>query len=402
VPGPDEIDSDHLNFAMSVSDLPEDAEPAAEGMFADRLTIESYSRRWQQQPMQVRRYAQRILRDAGIERDVDARHTDQDMRAAAALGRHLQSTYTYTLDNPRSPDGRDPVLAFLFDTRRGHCELFAAGLTALCRSIGIPARVVVGFRASEYNAIGGYYVVRQSNAHAWTEVAGGPNVGWRTFDATPVAEVQAEHEVRGGFLGGLRSLYDHIEYSWIKTVVAFDQRTQQKVIEGAKQSLVAATGKSKNLGQWFTETYETIKSKISLDLLTTFAAGFVLFGLTVGVATLIRIYIVRRRRLVALKLDHLPRDHRRGLSRRLGFYLTMIDMLERHGYTRPDWQSPAEYAAELADSNPLRFDPVISLTELFYAIRFGQVPVDESMRHRIRTHLRQLEHAMGSPQYFPE
>src|SRR3546814_7772307 len=60
------------------------------------------------------------------------------------------------------------------------------------------------------------------------------------------------------------------------------------------------------------------------------------------------------------------------------FYLTMLDMLERYGYVRPSWQSPFSFAQELAQAQPLKFDPVIALTELFYEIRFGQRPIERS------------------------
>jgi hypothetical protein len=72
----------------------------------------------------------------------------------------------------------------------------------------------------------------------------------------------------------------------------------------------------------------------------------------------------------------------------------MLDMLDRHGYVRPSWQSPFGFAQELADANPMRFDPVIALTELFYEIRFGHRELDGERQNRIKAHLQQLEHAL--------
>ena len=80
------------------------------------------------------------------------------------------------------------------ESNSGHCEVFAAALTAMARSIGMKARVVTGYRAGEYNRIGGYYIVRQSNAHAWTEIHLGPR-GWKTFDAKAEAYRPSQTEV---------------------------------------------------------------------------------------------------------------------------------------------------------------------------------------------------------------
>src|SRR3546814_5413872 len=58
----------------------------------------------------------------------------------------------------------------LFDTRRGFCEPYSSAFTFLMRAAGIPARIVTGYQGGERNAVGGYYVVSQSDAHAWSEV----------------------------------------------------------------------------------------------------------------------------------------------------------------------------------------------------------------------------------------
>src|SRR5690606_29143665 len=126
--------------------------------------------------------------------------------------------FAYALDNPPVPAGADPVADFLFHQRKGHCELFASGLAAMTRAIGMQARVVTGYRVSEYNPIGGYYVVRQDDAHAWTEVYLGPeHGGWRTFDSTPPDAVRAEHAVEGGWLFAFRQIYEAVEYEWIRS-----------------------------------------------------------------------------------------------------------------------------------------------------------------------------------------
>ena len=102
---------------------------------------------------------------------------------AAALERYLMSRFGYTLELPRvSP--QDPIADFLFVRKRGHCEYFASSMAIMLRTLGIPSRVVNGFRTTEFNDLTGNYVVRASSAHSWVE-AYFPNYGWISFDPTP-------------------------------------------------------------------------------------------------------------------------------------------------------------------------------------------------------------------------
>ena len=88
--------------------------------------------------------------------------------AQAVLDKLHNEEFYYTLDPPLL--GSNPVDRFLFETRRGFCEHYASAFAAMMRSVGIPARIVVGYQGGEVNPLGGHLVVRQSDAHAWTEV----------------------------------------------------------------------------------------------------------------------------------------------------------------------------------------------------------------------------------------
>lgn len=112
---------------------------------------------------------------------------DSNYAKALRLARALQRGATYTLRPPALPPGRDATDFFLFESRRGYCTYFAGALTVLCRASGIPARVVEGFTAGERRGSSFSYLVRESNAHAWTEIWV-PGWGWATVDATPPAE----------------------------------------------------------------------------------------------------------------------------------------------------------------------------------------------------------------------
>ena len=85
-----------------------------------------------------------------------------------ALAMFRRQEFFYTLHPPAL--GRDGIDEFLFDTRKGFCEHYAGSFTFLMRAAGIPARVVTGYQGGEKNAVGDYYVVRQQDAHAWSEV----------------------------------------------------------------------------------------------------------------------------------------------------------------------------------------------------------------------------------------
>ncbi len=115
------------------------------------------------------------------------RQATQRAGKLAALERHLQKHFAYALNFRRSAYG-DPVLEFLLKSKKGHCEYFASAMALLARSIGIPARVAVGYRVSERNELGGYFIVRERNAHSWVE-AWLPGRGWRSFDPTPPGEL---------------------------------------------------------------------------------------------------------------------------------------------------------------------------------------------------------------------
>ena len=101
--------------------------------------------------------------------------------AQAALDFFRRENFVYTLNPPLLGD--DPVDEFLFGTRRGFCEHYAAAFVTLMRAAGIPSRVVVGYLGGELNTAGDYMIVRQSDAHAWAEIWL-PERGWVRVDPT--------------------------------------------------------------------------------------------------------------------------------------------------------------------------------------------------------------------------
>jgi len=343
----------------------------------------------------LRERAQTIMKRARLARDLEAVNTPDDARIVAALADDLRNNYRYSLDNPPTQPGRDAIVEFLFNRRSGHCELFAAGLAAMSRSVGIRARVVAGYRIAEYNPIGDYYIVRQDDAHAWTEVHLGER-GWVAFDATPPGEVEAEHAVQRGLFSPLRDLYEHLEFTWLSSVVSFDKEHREQLMSGLSNRVSdAASDRGHWLGaivDWF-KRFPDQWRRFRLNYTLMFVA---IVFIVVGVVSLVHTLIQRRRRLAMLQLTRLPRRERRSLARRLFFYLRMLELLERRGHVRPVWQSPAQFAHELAARDVETFDPVVTLTEAFYEIRFGHREVDEPRRATIRDGLRRLEQRLSS------
>lgn len=101
--------------------------------------------------------------------------------AQQALNHIRNNEFVYTLQPPLL--GRSPVDEFLFETRRGFCEHYAAAFVTLMRAANIPARVVIGYQGGEYNDTGNYMIVRQSDAHSWAEIWVADK-GWVRIDPT--------------------------------------------------------------------------------------------------------------------------------------------------------------------------------------------------------------------------
>ena len=157
----------------------------------------------------------------------------------AALGLFHDGGFSYTL--APAPLGRDAVDDFLFSTHEGFCEHYASAFTVLMRAAGIPARVVTGYQGGYWNELGNYLLVRQSDAHAWSEVWL-PGQGWRRVD--PTAAVRPERVSRGAAAAagsaadwapnqwwlGWRNRWDVVNRWWNQGVIGFDTLRQHGLL----------------------------------------------------------------------------------------------------------------------------------------------------------------------------
>lgn len=154
----------------------------------------------------------------------------------AEVIRHALAMYNrdfiYTLGAP--PLGRHSVDEFLFETREGYCEHFSASFTTLMRAAGIPARVVTGYAGAYRNPLGDYWVVRQSDAHAWSEVWL-PGRGWLRVDPTAAVAPERVFETVSelGAIAAMRPVWDMGDWlrrGWNDFALGFDAARQQLLL----------------------------------------------------------------------------------------------------------------------------------------------------------------------------
>lgn len=148
--------------------------------------------------------------------------------------RHFnEQDFHYSLEAPLL--ARNAVDDFLFNTRTGYCEHYASAFAVMMRMAGIPSRVVTGYQGGWYSELGKYLLVRQSDAHAWTEVWLSAE-GWTRVDPTAaVSPLRVEQGSRGA-ISAPRHLLD---YHWVRTVRngvdLLEQRWNDWVIEFSAQ-----------------------------------------------------------------------------------------------------------------------------------------------------------------------
>lgn len=342
----------------------------------------------------VRALAIEILDQAGVSSTPPARggpeHWKWVTRVADAFTRFLQSEkFKYTLDLSdvvyANPDD-DPIVRFLTDSRRGHCEYYASGMTALCHVMDIPARLAVGYIAFDYDEAAHEYDVLECNAHAWVEVATGPH-RWATYDPTPSAALEALQRFDPSMGDHLRDLYKTLEAGWTTNVENFDGASQGRLADSFNQSWSRRITKAlESVRDWM----ERVNAFFNVGPGGYIWMGFVAAVLVIAVIALVK--LMRRSRAIrrTLQLHHLRGAEYQRLLRQLGFYLDMLTVLRRGGLSKPDWQPPMDYATALVRSRPELAPLVRGVTETFYAARYGRARLDRDQVEAARRQVADL------------
>jgi protein-glutamine gamma-glutamyltransferase len=200
-------------------------------------------------------------------------HPDDMDYAGAVLALFRRQQFFYTLTPP--PLGRDSVDEFLFDTKRGFCGHYASAFATLMRAAGIPARVVTGYQGGTFNRFADYWILRQSDAHAWDEIWI-EGRGWLRIDPTSAvapgrvergsSDVLAADEPlvrrwqrRTPWLADLRLRLDALHQLWRQRILRFDHTSQNELLvllaipepDGQKLVMVLAVTLTLALG-WLT------------------------------------------------------------------------------------------------------------------------------------------------------
>ena len=280
-----------------------------------------------------------------------------DLARARAIERHLRSAYGYTLELP-DREVADPLANFLFVRRKGHCEYFASSMAVMLRFLGIPSRLATGFQSGLYNPVSELWLVRASDAHSWVE-AWIPGYGWTTFDPTP-----ADPSANGLALLTRLALYlDAAETFWQEWVVTYDLARQGTLAYhmelGAQRAGI----------RWF-DTAAAVRSgweryvagwarRYGWQALG-WAAGLATLGFAAG--PVVRLMGMKRR------VERVRRGQASTADATL-LYQRMLHILQRRGYQKPPWFTPAEFARSLPRT-PLG-DSVGEFTATYNALRFG-------------------------------
>ena len=291
-----------------------------------------------------------------------------DFDKAAAIENHLRTRFGYTLELPRT-QVKDPIANFLFERKQGHCEYFASSMAVMLRTLGIPSRVVNGFRTDEFNDLTGNYVVRAKDAHAWVE-AYFPGYGWQTFDPTPAGN-------SGTPQGWNRlALYvDAMASFWRDWVVSYDSSHQYTLGQAAFSGTRGLWERSR---KWARNHYASMLkwARHSQDRVERSPGHWVVTGASVVLVLLLLGNLSRIARLLHEKwlTAHPERSPEQAASM---WYRKMARAVARQGVEKPAAQTPQEFVRKIEDIR-LR-EPVARFTQVYESARFGN-SADDAQR----------------------
>lgn len=289
--------------------------------------------------------------------------------------------FRYTLTQPDTR-GRPPLVAFLFDAKAGHCEYFATAMAIMLRAVGVPSRNVTGFAGGRYNPYGGYYAIRQGDAHSWVE-AYVEGLGWVTFDPTP--RVRADLGLQDGPLSDVDAIIDAIRTRWATRVVGYDLRAQVTLVQ--------------RIGEWLarlrppTPPITTRRGAQSdADGAGSNSVPPWLAGLALALAVAIAVVLARRWRRARVGAENGPLS-RPDVRGALAVYRELERSLDKRGRPRPPHATPLEHVASLRAEGFAGADVVDEITRAYVSVRFGGESLPRGEQARLASLARSVRSA---------
>jgi transglutaminase-like putative cysteine protease len=279
---------------------------------------------------------------------------------AKAVETYLKTNFGYTLELPVVKE-QDPLAAFLFERKRGHCEYFATSMTIMLRTEGIPARLVNGFRGGEYNDLTGNYIVRDRDAHSWVE-AYFPEFGWVTFDPTPAAQVS-----QTGRLSRLELYLDAGREMWREWVINYDFSHQVRL--GNEISMTTGSVQS-SFRNWLGHKYRRLLNRIAGWQQYLESMSPARMGVCCGLLAVFLASPFAPRAWASFQRARRRRDPERAPATAASFwYLRLLRRLARDGVRKNAAQTPAEFTSSIVD--PGIREGVALFTEHYERARFA-------------------------------
>jgi transglutaminase-like putative cysteine protease len=272
--------------------------------------------------------------------------------------------FIYTLSPPIL--GEDSLDEFLFDTKRGFCEHFAAGFVFMMRAAGIPARVVTGYQGGAINPVDGTLIVRQSDAHAWAEIWL-KGRGWVRVDPTAaIAPSRIENNLAVALpAGDARPLLARPEFVWL-----LHARYRWDALA--------------NIWNQWVLGYNPQRQR---DLLTSWGMRSpdwqqMTVVLTVLCGTLLLAY--------SLWAIH----QRQRIDPALRAWNRLSKILARQGLARTPWEGPQAYASRIAKTLPPAdasyAAEVAAIADIYAQIRYAQYSPPQAMLRELKTRITKL------------
>jgi len=281
-----------------------------------------------------------------------------------ALRHFRNQEFYYTLRPPLL--GSNPVDQFMFESRRGFCEHYASSFTLLMRLAGIPSRVVTGYQGGAVNPFGGHLVVRQSDAHAWSEVWLHGH-GWVRVDPTAAVapeRIERSFEFDANFANG--PLGAPINFSGIK--LEFMGKMLKQLHWG--MDAINTSWHRWVLG-YTQERQSMLMGLLGLDFLKGHSLGFAMIGFAAIAVALIGFFLWRSNNKIA---DAVYAD-----------YLRFCKKLAKKGLTRRPTEGPEDFLQRICLWRPDLAQAATNITKLYVRLRYGQTGVKRRHKslHRI-------------------